>query len=393
MISTTLFPWDALDEKTQQRYLRAVRVVSQIATSVIATKDKKKAWQSFCDFMHYGNLDMKFPSAVQNVLHCLADAYNNADHWTVRRMILSMLADQLTIGIIHQYLPNIFHYAYYQARLHAKEYGVGAVLKPDPQIRIRYDPQQVQHFAWYLASPFVATELPFGEAVMKLSTGEQLTVANVIRDRISSRVVEQYLAYCKDTCSKDFQPLARSTLLKLLSELPASTRTSIAGVDYVVAGGVEAFNSLIRTIDRLVEHGLEITEGNEIKQKLKSSKQYLLSDFKAHVENATPISTHCISHSLSDPSDPHFAVACNHNHDFACDRCCMICETLESINAAIVEQKNLDADAKNDLIYTVHIKQQNLPFMNYGLIRSNKLLRIKVVQIVLKSCFRNYQFI
>lgn len=383
MIRTTAIPWDELDKETKQRYLRTARTVSQITTSVISPGDKAKAWQSFCDFLRCGNLDTTLPSHIESVLHSLAEAYNNADHWTVRRMVLSILADKLPIGKIQQYIPNISSYAYYQARLHSKEFGAGAVLQPDPQIRIKFDEQQVHHFAWFLASPFVITELPYGEAIMKLSSGERLVVANVIRDRIATRIVDQYLEYCKDpekykdvqskdaqskdvqskdvqsedvqgedVQSKNFHPLARSTLLKLIRELPASTRTSLAGVDYIVAGGVEAFNSLIRTLDSLVENGLESTEAKELKQKLKSSKQYLLSDLKAHVEKSTPIASHCISNSLSDPNNSKFAVECDHDHDFECDRCSMICDTLKSINAAIVEQRNLDSAAKDELMYT-----------------------------------------
>jgi hypothetical protein len=76
------------------------------------------------------------------------------------------------------------------------------------------------------------TDIPFGERKLKLTSGEKLVVPDVIRNIIPTRIVSQYLAYCKETIDgNDFKPLAPSSLFAILQKCTASTRKSLAGLD------------------------------------------------------------------------------------------------------------------------------------------------------------------
>ena len=77
---------------------------------------------------------------------------------------------------------------------------------------------------------------------------------NVIRLMIPSRVVEQYITFCKE---QEFEPLSKRTLLRILStSCPASERKSLQGLDYYVADGGKAFDELLVVIEKLELQGV-----------------------------------------------------------------------------------------------------------------------------------------
>lgn len=63
---------------------------------------------------------------------------------------------------------------------------------------------------------------------------------------IPERVVKQYLAFCDES---SFKPLSRSTLLRILTVCPASTRKLLQGLDYVNSAGAQAFEDLAEEED------------------------------------------------------------------------------------------------------------------------------------------------
>ncbi|CAF4734565.1 unnamed protein product, partial [Rotaria sp. Silwood2] len=94
--------------------------------------------------------------------------------------------------------------------------------------------------------------MPSGERKLKLSSGEKLVVPDVIRNIIPSRIVSQYLAYCKETIDgNDFKPLASSSLFAILQKCTASTRKSLAGLDNFSSGGATAFDQLRKLCDEM----------------------------------------------------------------------------------------------------------------------------------------------
>ena len=66
------------------------------------------------------------------------------------------------------------------------------------------DKSQLDHFLNFITSAHLIQDLPFGERLLKLSTGEVLTVPNVIRTMIPKRIVMQYFTFCEES---SFEPL------------------------------------------------------------------------------------------------------------------------------------------------------------------------------------------
>lgn len=120
----------------------------------------------------------------------------------------------------------------------------------------RYTDEQLAHFIAFIQSPHITTDIPFGERKLKLSSGEKVTVPDVIRNIIPSRIVAQYLAYCEETIdAEEFKPLAPSSLFAILQKCTASTRKSLAGLDNFSSDEATAFDQLRAMCDEMATYG------------------------------------------------------------------------------------------------------------------------------------------
>lgn len=100
------------------------------------------------------------------------------------------------------------------------------------------------------------TDMPFRERTLKLSDGESITVPDVIRNIIPSRIISQYFSYCKETIDDDeFQPLGASSLFAILNKCSASMRKSLAGLDTFSCDGSTAFDQLQKLCDDMAIYG------------------------------------------------------------------------------------------------------------------------------------------
>ena len=74
--------------------------------------------------------------------------------------------------------------------------------------------------------------------------------------------------------------MSKRTLQRVLDECSASVRKSLQGLDNFSAQGAEAFDELDKLVDKLADCGRMQVWAREIKQQLRSSKQYLKGDYK-----------------------------------------------------------------------------------------------------------------
>ena len=55
---------------------------------------------------------------------------------------------------------------------------------------MKIEPVRLEHFVSFITSPHVTQDVPFGEKLLKLSTGEIIKTPNVIRTMIPERIVQ-----------------------------------------------------------------------------------------------------------------------------------------------------------------------------------------------------------
>ena len=114
-----------------------------------------------------------------------------------------------------------------------------------------------------ITSPHGIQDFPFGEKLLQLSTGQIIKTPNAIRTMIPERIVQQYQQYC---CETNFEPMSKRTLQRVLAVCSSSVRMSLQGLDNFSASGVEAFDTLEKLVDKLVDFGKTQQWAREIKQ-------------------------------------------------------------------------------------------------------------------------------
>ena len=271
-------PWDSAHERTKRRYSRKEKQSVREVLEVIAPGQGDKLLSTLG-----GNLRSERTQAEVELLQALAESYLNATHLSTRRQILSIMADKVPLKELTQHIAGITSYRFNVAGHHKLLHERGAVVSVDIARRMKVDCTKVDHFLYFITSPHIVQDMPFGERMLKLSTGEVIKTPNVVRMLIPERITQQYFQFCAET---EFTPMSKRTLFRVLDVCSASVRKLQQGLDNFSAQGTEAFEDLCETVDRIADQAKSQAWAKETKQALRSAKQYLRADYKGRLRHS-----------------------------------------------------------------------------------------------------------
>ena len=138
------------------------------------------------------------------------------------------MVDKIPLQDLQHYINGITSYRFNLVRHHKLLHGRKTVVPVAVARRMGVDYAQVDHFLNFITSSHVVQDLPFGEKMLKLSTGEVIKTPNVVRMLIPQRITQQYYQLCEETGST---PISKSTLLRVLDACSASVGKSLQGLD------------------------------------------------------------------------------------------------------------------------------------------------------------------
>ncbi|CAF3838003.1 unnamed protein product, partial [Rotaria sp. Silwood1] len=322
-------------QKKQQDFRRKTKNILLFILQILASNDFLQVWKDiiesdFEETMQDCELDGKFGI----VMNCIADAYNDVNHWSTRRQLLLIVAQDIPLYIIQQFIPDVTLWKLNAAKQQAVANGPGSIVKYDGSIKIRYTESQIAHFIQYILSPHITTDMPFGEKNIKLSSGDTIVVSNTIRNLLPTRIIQAYKEYCKE-CDEEFKPLSDTCLFEILHCCTASNRKSLQGLDYFACDGFNAFDMLTHLCDELTTHDVTTSQIVGLKKGLHESRNCLKNNYKLHVEFNSEVADHCIKYGLSDPRDLFWKEDCNHSHSMECDQCLLLKNMLIELRATI----------------------------------------------------------
>jgi hypothetical protein len=272
-------PWDSVLERTQRYHTRKAKQVVTAALEEIAPYDAENLWNSMATSM---NTVQQFPQEKDRLditlIDALSECYKNANHWSTRRQILSIMADKVNLQMLQRWIPGLTRYRFNIARHHRLLHGRGSVVTNPCYTRMYVSTKQIDHFLDFITSAHIVQDLPFGQRKLKLSSKEEISVPNVVRTIIPERIIQQYQMFCSEI---GFAPLGRSTLHRILNVCSASVRKSLQGLDYFSADGAKAFDDLEEVVDKIGDScGVGLSWAKEKKEELKVAKRYLKGDYK-----------------------------------------------------------------------------------------------------------------
>lgn len=270
-------PWAEASDRTKRLHIRKAKQVIKATLQEIAphcTEQLMDEIQKECKESD----DMN-----SSLLEALVECHENASHWSTQRQILSIMADKVRFLTLKDWIPDLTRYRYNIARQHLLLHGRGTEVPLEKQTRTRVSQERLDHFLAFITSTRIIQDLPFGQKTLKLSSGTEIIIPNVIRSTIPSHIVKQYKSYCVDTGFDS--PLSTSSLYRILNVCAASTRKSLQGLDYFTSDGAKAFDDLIEVVQKLtayMENGL--TWSKEQEKRLRMAKRYMKVDYKVNLQ-------------------------------------------------------------------------------------------------------------
>lgn len=210
--------WEQTSERTKRYYIRKAGQAVAAIVRDIAPNETGPLFSALCSSnvlrkQLSSDDDSDGDGVDETLMQSLAQCYQAASNWGVRRQVLSIMADKVRYSKFLRYIPGLTRYRYTEAKRHCLVYGRGAPVQAFRARRKDVSTTQIQHFVSFITSSHIIQDLPFGEKSMKLSNNDIIKAPNVIRSIVPERIVKQYLSYCTD-CG--YKPLSRSTLLRIL---------------------------------------------------------------------------------------------------------------------------------------------------------------------------------
>jgi len=307
--------WEEATRNEKAACLEKVDEACQAVCKVIAPRDSVKLLQAYRETRD---------DIENDDLRALVTAYKSTPSKNTKTQILSIYATRYTtkqLKQIHEPFENMSDRQIKKARAHAKNVGIGMSIKRQPTHRVRIDLSKLDHFLSFVDQPYFYQDVAYGTRALKLKSGEELIMPNVIRTVTRSTMIEQYFKHCTE---EEFESLGRSTLFRILNVREASQRKSLQGLDNTAAGGSEAFETMHKLVDTLQDLGADSTWCKEARNGLMSGKQYLKTEYIELTVGRVKESNcpdHCRHFALSDSQNKDFQDVCTHEHLGSCDEC------------------------------------------------------------------------
>ena len=147
-------------------------------------------------------------------LEALVAAYRKAPSKILKTQILSIYANRFTVKelkAIHRPFENLSDRQIKKARAHSSSEGPGIPITKISQHRIRLDKCQLDHFLEFTSRPYFYQDVAFESQKLKLDSGEELVMPNIVRTVSRCTIINQYLDFCKE---ENFSPMSRATYVE-----------------------------------------------------------------------------------------------------------------------------------------------------------------------------------
>jgi hypothetical protein len=183
--------WDDISTTQQKYYLRKAKELFAATLSVISPGQEER----LCDSLRGEQLKeddlgskRKHFDMELDLIKVLVKAHNDAQTWQTKQQILSIFANNFSRSELQEIIPGLSKWRIDQPRLHATSSGRGQPVLEKPIFRTRIDSVKVDHFLGFISRPELLQDVAFGTNMLKLDSGERITIPAVVRTMIPTRI-------------------------------------------------------------------------------------------------------------------------------------------------------------------------------------------------------------
>ena len=132
-------------------------------------------------------------------IHALAAAYRQSEARVTNKLqILSIIVDIFPQRQIKIYSLKLQNTNCFKLKKHLISCGRGQPLPAVPKCRVSVTLPKIDHFIGFISGPHFVQDVAHGTRTLKLSSGETISMPNVVRNMVAARIIKQYVSYCKE---------------------------------------------------------------------------------------------------------------------------------------------------------------------------------------------------
>ena len=185
-------------ERTKREHLH-VRKVRQGIVAVVETIAPGQKDETWAELTRSGILDAQFNAGkigrmqieADHSIQVLAAAYRQSEARVTKLLILSIIVDIFPQWQIQDLLPEVTKYQLFQAKKHLISCGRGQPLPAAPKYRVGLTLPKIDHFIGFISSPHFVQDVAHGTRTLKLSSGETISMPNVVRNMVAIPIILQ----------------------------------------------------------------------------------------------------------------------------------------------------------------------------------------------------------
>lgn len=320
---------DSTKEKLKKKYARLEKQLQRKFAESVAPGQEEE----IINFLNKNNEHEEHK--ITNEIKRLIAMYKESD--SLGKMVVLSFLDHSRYT--KQFICEIFGCTKYAVEV-ARKWNIvnkGLAL-PEKKVftRSKLDEAKCEHFLDFLFNSGLLHDVAYGVTNIKYDSGQQQKVAHAILTTKYSHAIMFYKKNCIET---DYEHLSESSLWKILHTIKPSKRKCLAGLDDVIAAGMNGFEALLKIAQKYFS--------KDVEDALQQGKRYLKTQYQVNCDPDSKVYSHSTKHALSDPNDPHLQSPTSVSND-ACLDCYNLCKAISSVRK-LVNENSGDDDTKYDL--------------------------------------------
>ena len=193
--------WDKATQNEQRLCVEKVDEACRAVCQVIAPCASEQLQMAY----------VKSASTSRSQVEALISTYKQAPSKTLKTQILSMYALRFTVSELkemHATFEKLSDRQIKKARSHAKRVGAGFLVEKVPYHRVCIDATKLEHFLTFVDQTYFYQDVSFGTRKVRLESGQEMIMPNVVRTVGRSTMIKQYQQRCSE---EEFEPLIKSS--------------------------------------------------------------------------------------------------------------------------------------------------------------------------------------
>ena len=333
-----------LTDVSRKNKLKNVLAATNVAALKLISEDKANQSKLFEDMVHSRKVENKIsgPVRIPDDVSIIMESYAKTTNRLERRRILSFLIPKYKYAFLKKFnkskegakfregenvsdneddndeeppevvdggkelptwSPALTRHEYRKAKLHYIRFGFAfAPIFKKSRFVHKLDIEVLHAISDFITSYKITQSTATGSINVTNSKGEKIPIARVLRNFHNEELARQIASYLADKGFSSSQIPSRSTILNILSRMPAGRTKYLGAINQAIDDAKRGFEALVRVINNIKPVASQIFGSEKLDNLLDAlfiAQRYYKTHFQFHLSKDSSTASHCINHGKS----------------------------------------------------------------------------------------------